>query len=219
LSAVRLNAIEAGLLLNASVPWIPNLAHQPRSSVLANHWHKLKRRSDAETRAEAHRLDTEAERKASRVRKAARRLIALGLVRGGMYGPRMVIERTDSGNALVDRRHNELHASAEHVGEVGPDDFLVYWERKQSTRREKETPERHPIDGAWLPLLNDIFQITVFRRAFMYGPLARWLPKERQLEVVKACVDWHTANTVALTKVSIRKWLAAELHNILDAVE
>jgi hypothetical protein len=53
----------------------------------------------------------------------------------------------------------------------------------------------------------------------MGQPLARWLPRERQYDVVKACVDWHRDNVVALTKVSIRKWLDAEFVKLLDAEE
>ena len=73
--------------------------------------------------------------------------------------------------------------------------------------------DRQPV----APSALDIYQVTVFRMGFMYGPLARWLPKDRQYDVVKACVDWHKENMVALTKVAIRKWLDAELIKLLHA--
>ena len=212
---IRLSPIEAGLLIDAAVPWIPNLLVGPRQSqVLYNHENKLGRKPTGAEWEEARSTDRSNDARTLKVRKAARRLIALGLARGGMAGRRMVIERTEIGSVLLARRHNELHAIAEHVGEAAPE--FVWWQRKRSTRTHPEW-QWPQIDGRWFPLVADIFQVTVFRRAFMYGTLARFVPVNQQYEIVKGCVGWHRHNKKPMTQVSIRDYLDAALKKILSS--
>jgi hypothetical protein len=99
----------------------------------------------------------------------------------------MVTKRTEIGSALIAQRHNELHALVEHVGEAAPE--FVWWEAKRRTKSLSPLPWPQ-IDSRLLKLVPDIHQLTLFR-AFVFGPLARWLPKGRQYEVAKACLDWH----------------------------
>jgi hypothetical protein len=93
---VPLNRIEAGLLIDASAPWLTDVGS----------------------------------RRAKQVQMAWRRLAVLGLVRAGRlagsYG-RTAIERTDTGTALLARRHNELHALAERGNGEPAGPGIVFW--------------------------------------------------------------------------------------------
>jgi hypothetical protein len=117
---VDLNAVEAGLLIDAALPWHPTLGDPPVTDqgqrILARFVVNTCRPGDPPPQIPR----PEAERIVDRARKAARRLAALGLVRIGMLGRRTVIERTEAGAELLARRHNELYAKAEHVGEAVP---------------------------------------------------------------------------------------------------
>jgi hypothetical protein len=132
---VRLNRTEAGLLIDSAAPWAVNVAGSgpddrhplsymrtggkpPQGAIVA--WL-------AHVRSEA---------RAKRVQRAWRRLAALGLVRvGSTYGSgysATIIERTDTGGALLARRHNELGAIAERgngrpAAEVAFGTRLVFW--------------------------------------------------------------------------------------------
>jgi hypothetical protein len=113
---VDLNPVEAALLIDSAVPWHPTLGEPPETDQGKRMLVRFVVNTFRDTPLQIPR--PEAERVVDRARKAARRLVALGLVRAGMLGRRMVIERTEVGTALLVRRHNELHAKAEHVGEA-----------------------------------------------------------------------------------------------------
>jgi hypothetical protein len=215
---VRLSPIEAGLLLDSAVPWFPNPPRHSGMAVLYNFERTLGLKrgpSWCEMADKARSIDREAGLREKKARKAAGRLIALGLARGGMRGRRMVIERTEAGTAVVERRHNELHATAEHVGEAVSGPEFMWWERKRSTRR---LPGRWwPYIGDWYTELGDIFQVEVFRKEFTYGPLAGLVSREDQADVVRRCKAWHLDTMTPMTKASIRNWLHGDLLRILEA--
>ena len=126
---VVLNAAEAELLIDAAEPWglyvasrKPEIGHPVWG--FAAHGKPVSPKSVAAWSAYRAR-----QARAKRVQRAWRRLAALGLVRVGRLHPsygRTVIERTDTGTALLGRRHNKLHAIAEH-GNGEPVAGMVLW--------------------------------------------------------------------------------------------
>jgi DNA-binding MarR family transcriptional regulator len=115
LERLNLNRFEAALLIDSGVPWHPakHVERWPRPW-----WH-----AEQQTAAERARQEREW---VTAIRKAAYRLAARGLVRIGRQrqdramekNRRIIIERTEIGSQLLAKRHNELHAIAERVGEA-----------------------------------------------------------------------------------------------------
>ena len=113
LDRLNLNRFEAGLLIDAAVPWHP-----------AKHVGRLWSWDSPERKAAMERARQE-QAWWTPIRKAAYRLAARGLVRIGHQRqdfmrkyPRIIIERTELGSQFLARRHNELHVNAQHVGEA-----------------------------------------------------------------------------------------------------
>jgi hypothetical protein len=113
---VRLNRTEAGLLIDAAVPWVVHQAGRDPGAHPV--WtYAMHGKTPPPELIERWRVWYREQARAKRVQRAWLRLAALGLVRVGRgHGdghPLTVIERTDAGTALLARRGNELGAIAE----------------------------------------------------------------------------------------------------------
>ena len=153
LGDVRRNPVECGLLIDSGTPWYPALgdgtphSKAMRIDVKAHEWQKdmsavLKYElthfppTDDEWR-EARAADDKLRSETMRARKAARRLVALGLARAGMTGRRMVIERTSLGTQVLERQHNYITAHAQRVGEAVGSGKWVDWHHHEYLRRNR----------------------------------------------------------------------------------
>jgi hypothetical protein len=132
---VRLSHVEAGLLIDAAAPWFPG-GSGSRPSSRHPFWYSANGKTPAPEAIEEWRRYNRDVARARRVQRAWRRLVALGLVRVGKSGTQTVIERTPIGSALLKRRHNELHATAERgCGRLASQSAaeLVWWRQPAGT--------------------------------------------------------------------------------------
>lgn len=133
IARVHLSPLESGLLLAAARPWW-TAARERRQQT---------RKSPAGT--DAH--DRERHLATKRAYNAARRLIALGLVRRGECAGALVIERTALGHQLVDARREELEAAAVTTGQPADDQRYIYWRdapRPKTPLKRAQTPAPRP---------------------------------------------------------------------------
>jgi hypothetical protein len=142
IASVHLSPLEAGLLLAAARPWwtaarerpAARTRHQPQPQP-----HESPAATDDESR-ERH-LATK------RAYNAARRLIALGLVRRGECAGALVIERTALGHQLVEARREALEATAITMGQPADDERYIYWRdapRPKTPLKRAQAPAQRP---------------------------------------------------------------------------
>lgn len=89
---------------------------------------------------------------------------------------------------------------------------------KASVQATKKRTEEKPVlfDTRIATLFKNDHQLELFRKAVTSGTLATVLPKEKQYDLAKACLDWHEQNEVRLTEKSIINWLNSELSKFLQ---
>jgi hypothetical protein len=140
LAEAPLNRTEAGLLIDAGVPWATYVGDEYRA-----------KKGQMALR-----------------RLAALGLIRVGRLVGS-YG-KTVIERTEAGSALLAHRHNELGAIAERgngrpVTDIGLGTWLVFWRNGGFTTGTAE--QRHPLPSR--PAKNRRPADTISHRASQRG--------------------------------------------------
>lgn len=150
---VRLPALESGLLLAAEKPWwTASRAARPESK---------RRRLTGPVKAVDG--DSDAGRDSScaakRAYSAARRLIALGLVRRGECAGALVIERTPLGTQLVNLRRGELEAAARPAGRPVDEWRYIYWRdapRPKTARKPVRAHMDRPAQGLTADILDSL---------------------------------------------------------------
>ena len=128
---VSLSPAEAGLLLDAAVPW--RMPGGPRGHGYGWAYALGKGRPLTPKEIEADREFRRHESMHKRFQRARRRLLALGLIEQTKtsFGNYVVVRRTPLGTKLVKRRHNELGAKAEHAGKaLDPEGREYLWLRE-----------------------------------------------------------------------------------------
>ena len=140
IARVHLSPLESGLLLAAARPWW-TAARERRQPLIPGR--QQTRESPAGT--DAH--DRERHLATKRAYNAARRLIALGLVRRGECAGALVIERTPLGHQLVEARREELEATAITAGQPADEERYIYWRdapRPKTPLKRAQAPVQRP---------------------------------------------------------------------------
>jgi hypothetical protein len=140
IASVHLSPLESGLLLAAARPWwtAARERRQPQTP---------SRQQTREAPAGADACGRERHLATKRAYNAARRLIALGLVRRGECAGALVIERTALGHQLVEARRGELEAAATPAGQPADEGRYIYWRdapRPKTPLKRAQAPAARP---------------------------------------------------------------------------